>query len=128
MGVPELDDMQAVLEAALRYSMEGLENHVRQVLVDPRFGQKEPMGVFAIACRYKEVHIAAKYSTSPDFAEILCARAGAHIGWTVTEYCKKYSEAARAVTAGSNWIKDTDFAWFQCICPNSSRHPCTCVL
>jgi hypothetical protein len=62
--LPTLEDVQRLLEAAIKYDMGGLEKHVRRELVAPHFGAKDPMGVFAIVCRYKldEVQIAAKYT------------------------------------------------------------------
>lgn len=68
VGLPELDtldEVQLLLQAANKYDMEGLEEYIRKELVAPRFGEKEPLRVFAIACRYRlaeEAQIAARYT------------------------------------------------------------------
>lgn len=123
-GVPELEtleDVQAVLEAAFKYDMKGLEKHVGKVLVDPRFGEKEPMRVLAIACRYrldKEVHIAAKYTLGIPILQGSYVPELEHMSagqlQRVQEYYRKCSEATQKVTTEFEWMKNSDFTWFHC--------------
>lgn len=131
MGMPKLailEDVQAMLGAAIKYDMRGLEKHVRHVLVEPRFGEKDPMRVFAIACRYKlaeEIQEAAKYTLrlpilQRPYAAELEYITGGHIQ-RLQEYYGKCIAVAQAVGTTLHWLERWDFIWFQ-----GTSHSATC--
>ncbi|KAG6902547.1 hypothetical protein C0995_014936 [Termitomyces sp. Mi166 len=57
-----LEDVRAILKAAEKYEMKGVQEHVRETLVN-QFLEDKPVSVFAIACHYgwKEVVDQAAY-------------------------------------------------------------------
>lgn len=60
-----LEDVQSVMDAARKYEMEGVKQHMRQVLMGSVFVEKEALRVFAIACRYglkNDARLAAIYT------------------------------------------------------------------
>ncbi|KAG5654173.1 hypothetical protein H0H81_006555 [Sphagnurus paluster] len=62
-----LEDLRKVMSAALKLEMDGVQQYLRQVLVEPRFIEEEPLRVYAIACMYgwvKEARKAARNTLS----------------------------------------------------------------
>ncbi|KAF8211807.1 hypothetical protein K438DRAFT_1807989 [Mycena galopus ATCC 62051] len=49
-GFRDLDGLDGAYEAAGKYEIHGGQQHIEQVLEEPRFLEKEPHRVFAIAC------------------------------------------------------------------------------
>jgi hypothetical protein len=131
LDIATLEDVQRLLEAAIKYDMEGLEKHVRRALVAPHFGEKDPMRVFAIACRYKldeEVQIAAKYTLrlpilQRPYVPELEYITGGHIQ-RVEEYYGRCVDAAKAVAGNLKWLSRDSFVWFGRSCRNTS---CPCA-
>ncbi|EIW75083.1 hypothetical protein CONPUDRAFT_132017 [Coniophora puteana RWD-64-598 SS2] len=59
-----LEDVEQVLEGAIKYGMEGVEQQIRKLLVSPRFLDAQPLHVFAIATRLAlepEARLAARH-------------------------------------------------------------------
>ncbi|KAG5725046.1 hypothetical protein E4T56_gene12402 [Termitomyces sp. T112] len=56
------EDVRAIFQAAEKFEMKGIQNHIREALVD-EFLEDKPVSVFAIACHYgwKEVVDQAAY-------------------------------------------------------------------
>ncbi|KAF9224051.1 hypothetical protein BS17DRAFT_795615 [Gyrodon lividus] len=46
-------DIEGVLEAAVKYGMEEVEQRARGILLDPRFLEKDPLRIFSIAYRFR---------------------------------------------------------------------------
>ena len=66
-ALEELEDVCALLEAAIKYNVERVEKRVRGGLVAPHFLETDPIRVFAIACRYsllEEAKVAARATLS----------------------------------------------------------------
>ncbi|KAG5654172.1 hypothetical protein H0H81_006554 [Sphagnurus paluster] len=58
-----LRDLRMVMKAAVKFEMDGIQQHLRTLLVEPRFIEQQPLRVYAIACRYgwiKEAREAAR--------------------------------------------------------------------
>ncbi|KAG0709451.1 hypothetical protein DFH29DRAFT_231276 [Suillus ampliporus] len=63
-ALEDLDIVMSVLDAADKYDMKRVGNFIVKMIAAPRFLEKEPMRVFAIACRYRseaETLMAARY-------------------------------------------------------------------
>ncbi|KAG6841235.1 hypothetical protein C0991_000519 [Blastosporella zonata] len=59
-----LRDLRKAIRAAVKLEMEGVQKHLRNVLVELRFLESQPLQVFAITCRYgwvDEARQAARY-------------------------------------------------------------------
>ncbi|KAI0337910.1 hypothetical protein BDW22DRAFT_836363 [Trametopsis cervina] len=67
-----LDELAQVLEAACKYDVTASINHLRALLVSPRFIEKQPLRVYAIACRFdleEEAAIAAQHTLNVNLLE-----------------------------------------------------------
>jgi hypothetical protein len=120
-ALPTLEDVRAVLEAAIKYGMDRLEQRVRKVLVAPRFIDNEPMRVFGIACHFRlerEARVAAKYTLRheirqlPYVAELEDMTGGDH--HRLLEYHAECASAAKTVADDPTWIELDSFIWFNC--------------
>lgn len=66
IALPELkrlEDVEQVLQGAMKYGMEGVEQQLRKALVQPCFLEQQPLHVFAIAIRHglePEARLAAR--------------------------------------------------------------------
>lgn len=63
-ALEDLDIVMSVLDAADKYDMKRVGIFIVKMITAPRFLEKEPMRVFAIACRYRseaETLVAARY-------------------------------------------------------------------
>jgi hypothetical protein len=63
-ALEDLDIVMSVLDAADKYDMKRVGIFIVRMITAPRFLEKEPMRVFAIACRYRseaETLVAARY-------------------------------------------------------------------
>lgn len=122
-----LEDVQSLLGAAIKYEMGGLEHRVKRALVAPEFGEKEPLRVFAIACRFKlddEIQIAAKYTLRQPILERpyvveLEFITGGHLQRVQAYYARCFM-AAQGVGTNLRWLKEHSFVWFKKQCTNSS--------
>ncbi|KAH7922626.1 hypothetical protein BV22DRAFT_1094269 [Leucogyrophana mollusca] len=127
----KIGDVEQVLEAATKYAMEGVEQKVRKVLVAPRFLEKEPLRVFAIAYRYHlepEARAAAKYllrlpSLPPD-AEELGYIAPNDLAM-LDVYRRKCSQAVLGLTSNLEWVKRSQthrfYEWWTDCCHCRSK-------
>lgn len=70
--IGSLHDLQAVLEAAVKYDLECAISVLRKVLVSPHFLDTSPLRVYAIACRHdleEEAKIAARYTLNTNLLD-----------------------------------------------------------
>ncbi|EPQ58911.1 hypothetical protein GLOTRDRAFT_69926 [Gloeophyllum trabeum ATCC 11539] len=64
-----LDELAEALAVAMKYELTVAIHALRKLLVSPRFVEKEPMKVFAIACRFDlddEAKVASRHTLSTD--------------------------------------------------------------
>lgn len=124
-----LEDVHALLDAATKYSVEGVERRVKQWLVAPRFLCTDPVRVFAIACRYKlqeEAIAAAKASfrqpllRRPYGAELELITGGQL--YQLLHYHERCMAAAKTVAADFIWIERTNACWFDCGNCSKGKH------
>lgn len=108
-----LDDIQVVLEAATKYDMEPVENHIAVVLKTTSFIEEEPVRVFAVACRYKMedlARLAAKHTLKQPLSQRPNVKELQHISATALQHLHEYyfacGRAASSVARGSNfpWV------------------------
>jgi hypothetical protein len=115
-----LEDVQAVLEASIKYDMEDIQNRVQKVLVAPRFLEDElgPLRVFAIAFRYrlKDVAILAMRHTRnlpvagrPYVKELDYITVRAH--HQLIDYHWRCSTIATSLDECFNRVCNSDSAW-----------------
>ncbi|CAA7265197.1 unnamed protein product [Cyclocybe aegerita] len=50
--ISSVQQLQKVAEAAIKFEMQGVQNHLKSEIVSPRFVEAQPLRVFAIAYRY----------------------------------------------------------------------------
>jgi hypothetical protein len=122
-----LNDVQAVLEAANKYDMDGVLKRAGQALSTPKFLQTEPLRVFAIACRYRlenETRIAARSSLRVSVSSRSYMPELEHISAGALQHLLDYhfacGRAAQAVTKDLQWITRDNYTWFQFSCVNCS--------
>lgn len=63
----ELEEINALLDAAIKYNVGGVERRARRMLLGPQFLAEDPLRVFAIACRYgleEDARVAARAALS----------------------------------------------------------------
>jgi hypothetical protein len=124
-----LEDVHALLEAAIKYNMERVEGRVRGWLVAPSFLATNPVRVFAIACRHKlleEAKIAARSTLSqpildrPYGPELEFMTAGTF--YHLLQYHRKCVEAARDAATRFPRTNSNDSIWDKCsYCKQSGR-------
>jgi hypothetical protein len=116
-----LDDIQEVLRLAMKFDMQGVAQRVVQVLRAPEFMQKEPLRVFAIACRFRfedEARLAAKetlrfpVSEWKFVKELEYTSGGTH--QHLLDYFFHCCVAAGEVASCFDWITRSDYVWFTC--------------
>ncbi|TEB22006.1 hypothetical protein FA13DRAFT_1757405 [Coprinellus micaceus] len=125
-----LTELQSVIEAARKFEMDGILNHVRQnELVSPRFLEAQPVRVFAIGFMHHwvdEAKLAARYTLrhpipGPYAEELERIPAGAY--HRLQEYhqtCGIVASSRAEIAAASE--SDDRWVWLECReCPSSSR-------
>jgi hypothetical protein len=121
-----LYELQMVLKAATKLEMEGIQRHVRKVLVEPRFIESQPLRVFAIACHYGwpvEAKSAARFTlrhpANPPFVDELGLITAATY-YRLQEYHKECGRvaASRAVVLARSPAVDDDWVWMTCLTCN----------
>jgi hypothetical protein len=121
-----LYELQVVLKAATKLEMEGIQRHVRKVLVEPRFIESQPLRVFAIAYHYgwpAEAKSAARFTlrhpANPPFVDELGLITAATY-YRLQEYHKECGKIAayRAVLLARSPDVDDDWVWTRCLTCN----------
>lgn len=121
--ISSLQDLQLVIQAAMKFEMEGIQKYTRRVLVEPRFIESQPLRVFAIACRYgwaAEARKAARFTlrqpvTVPFVEELEYISAA--VFYRLQEYHRKCGEIAAATTLQLAIASspDDDRVWTTCL-------------
>lgn len=119
-------DIEAVLEAAIKYDMEKIEDTVRGLLLEPQLLNKEPFRVLLIARRFHYKQEAKAAATRllqlpPDELNLL-----ANADWKVlqglTTYRLMCSQAVQAIGNGLTWLQKEQslnfYGWWTgcCLC------------
>ncbi|KAF5373340.1 hypothetical protein D9615_007387 [Tricholomella constricta] len=116
-----LRDLRAVMKTAVKFEMEGIQRHIRTVLLEPRFIETQPLRVYAIACRYswaEEARAAAWYTLrytadTPLIEELELISAGTY--HRLLRYRKECGHvAASEVAALSVWNPNSSWRWDEC--------------
>ncbi|RDB23797.1 hypothetical protein Hypma_008966 [Hypsizygus marmoreus] len=116
-----LEKLIDVREAATKYGMDGVENHIRGKFVDERFIRKEPLRMYAITLRHSletEVRMAARATLRLPilgrqyFEELECITAGDYHRLQV--YHVQCAEAASKVAKSLEWMTEERYIWFEC--------------
>ncbi|KIM90357.1 hypothetical protein PILCRDRAFT_812095 [Piloderma croceum F 1598] len=132
VGPPELgalENVHGLLEAAIKYNVEGVEKRVRGWLVAPRFLADNPLRVFAIACRYKfveEAKVAARSTlsklilTGPYGPELEFMTAGKF--FHLLQYHAQCIRVAKSVATSMSGVP-AGYVWNKCsYCNRTSYH------
>jgi len=117
-----LEEVQSTLEMMRKYVVGEVQKRLVKVLISPKFIEKEPVRVFAIACRYKlevEARLAAKYSLGHDlFGEFSTdlEHISAATYHRLLEYRKSCGIAAYTLTTDLQWVPAIwkNFRWYHC--------------
>lgn len=113
----DVEEINALLEAAIKYNVERVEKRARRMLLGPRFLAVDPLRVFAIACRLgleEDARVAARatlnqsifkrpYGPELDFvtARKLCQ---------LEEYRMECIAAARKAVDNQSWLDGLPFS------------------
>ncbi|OAX40160.1 hypothetical protein K503DRAFT_715035 [Rhizopogon vinicolor AM-OR11-026] len=130
-NLEDMDEIEEVLEAAMKYGMEDVEESVRKIMVAPSLVERNPLGLFAIACRHgfePEARTAARYSLHhplPTHDNITITRLPENITQGLAEYRSRCSHAARTLCDNLDWLKHSQthsfHEWWTSCCPCDSR-------
>ena len=125
LDVPSVDTLaqvQAVLEAALKYDMKTrrVEKQPKEWLVEPKFMETEPVRVLMIACRYRlqeEFTVATMFSLGRQILEEVDEADLDHMTgrqlFRLLQHHKKCAAAVKGILTDFGWI-ERPFCWFTC--------------
>lgn len=115
-----LEDVQALLDSAIKYSVKRAEKKARECLIAPRFINSAAMRVLAIACRYRlqeEVKVAAMSSFNRPLPEQIIEGDLEYITSTqlfrLMQYHERCAAAVKIVATDFSWIQRT-YVWEGC--------------
>ena len=131
---PHLQDVvevEEVLEAAVKYGMEEVEQKVRRVLLEPSILEKEPLHVFAISYRFRyesEARAAAKcllrQPTPPADSTTLKYVSQGDLR-SLAAYRTKCAQAVLALGNNLSWLQEKEsygfFKWWTNCCMCTQR-------
>lgn len=128
LPLSSLSDFQMVTEAAVKFEMEGVQKHLRQEIVAPRFIESQPLRVFAIALRYgweTQGREAARYTlrhslSAPFVAELEYISAAAYHRLQEYHWTCGQVGSSRVLVHIMNADPDDGWVWFTCqACPRA---------
>jgi len=123
-----LDQLQSVAEAASKFEMEGIQNHLKKELISPRFIESQPLRVFAIAYRYawdevarKAARFTLRHPLNVPFVNELQYISGATF-YKLQEYHRICGEVAssRVLLQPALMEREESWAWVTCNKPTDS--------
>ncbi|KAJ7642784.1 hypothetical protein DFH06DRAFT_1214437 [Mycena polygramma] len=118
---PTIESVLAVLSAAIKYAMDGVEREVRTALIDPLFVEPNPLRVFAVAVKHgldNEAKICARSTLrlpvlgmkyTPELDQIT---AGTY--HRLQEYHVRCGIAAQRIGQDARWVSSETYVWFEC--------------
>lgn len=126
-----IKEVEEVLEAAMKYGMEAVEERVRKAMVAPSLLERNSLSLFAIAYRHGlelEAKTAARYSLhrpAPTHNNIPTSCLPENIMQGLVEYRSRCSHAARTLCDNLDWLKESQthsfYEWWTNCCPCDSR-------
>ncbi|KAL0578931.1 hypothetical protein V5O48_003079 [Marasmius crinis-equi] len=123
-AVETLDELATVLEAAVKYDFLAAIQHLRTILVEPRFLTTAPLRVFAIAWRYDfqdEIESAAKHTLNTDILSVPLTDDLKYI--TAHTFRRLIDLHRRRASAAHNLLKlPHDIKCPQCNCYGAARY------
>jgi hypothetical protein len=136
LDVPSVDTLtqvQAVLEAALKYDMKRVEKQAKEWLIEPKFVEAEPVRVLVIACRYRfqeEFTVATMFSLGRQIHEEVDEKELDHMTgrqfFRLLQYHNKCAAAVKGVATDFGWIETrrpgVPFCWFECQSCSSAQN------
>jgi len=127
----DVKDLEQVLEAAIKYGMQEVEERVRKAIVAPPLLESNLLGLFAIACRYgfeTEAKTVARHSLhhpAPTHETTAASRLPDNVIQCLSDYRSKCSHAARTLCDNLEWLKKTQthsfYEWWTSCCRCDSR-------
>lgn len=130
-GLEDMNDVEEVLEAAMKYGMEDVEERVRKAMVAPSLLESNPVHVLAIACRFglvPEAKAAARYSlrhTASTQDALTTARLPDNVIQGLVMYRSRCSQAAKTLCDNLDWLKQSQtysfYEWWTNCCPCNSK-------
>ncbi|KAG1737177.1 hypothetical protein EDB19DRAFT_1718932 [Suillus lakei] len=130
-SLEDMNDVEEVLEAAMKYGMEDVEERVRKAMVAPSLLESNPVHILAIACRYglePEARTAAKcslYHPAPTQDILTITRLPNNVIQSLVTYRSKCSQAARTLCDNLDWLKQSQthsfYEWWTNCCPCNSK-------
>ncbi|KAG2345769.1 hypothetical protein BDR05DRAFT_960038 [Suillus weaverae] len=130
-SMEDMNDVEEVLEAAMKYGMEEVEERVRKAMVAPSLLESKPMHILAIACRFglePEARTAAKYSlhhTAPTRDTLVAACLPNNVIQGLVAYRSRCGQAARTLCDNLDWLKQSQthsfYEWWTNCCPCNSK-------
>ena len=126
----ELEDVQSLLDVAMKYNVERAEKKATEWLFAPRFLEQDPVRVFTIACHHRmkeKALVAAKSTLGRPILERPYGRELEYISggqlYCLLQYHKKITEATTKVAAKPfTWIKQFDWYRYCPSCGTASIH------
>lgn len=115
------EEVDMLLAAAIKYNMERVEKWLRGRLISSPFIDRDPVRVFAVACRFRlreEAEIAAKHAARQPILERpygpeLEYMTGGQL-YQLQRYQAECHNAVKKVATSFEWIDRGYFVWFQC--------------
>ncbi|KAJ6619904.1 hypothetical protein B0H10DRAFT_2023991 [Mycena sp. CBHHK59/15] len=118
---PTVERVLALLTAARKYAMDGIERQLGTQLVDTRFLESQPLRIFALAMKH-ELHAEARVCAKQTLKVPLLGRdyipeleqitAGAY--HRLQDYHIKCGLVAHDVANNVKWITRDNWVWFEC--------------
>ncbi|KAG1880571.1 hypothetical protein C8R48DRAFT_168877 [Suillus tomentosus] len=130
-GLEDINDVEQVLEAAMKYGMEDVEERVRKAMVSPSLLESNPVRVLAIACRFSlepEARTAARYSlhhTAPTHDSLAAEHLPHNVIQGLVAYRSRCGQEARTLCDNLDWLKKSQthsfYEWWTNCCPCDSK-------
>ncbi|KAG2137605.1 uncharacterized protein EDB93DRAFT_760088 [Suillus bovinus] len=130
-GLEDINDVEQVLEAAMKYGMEDVEERVRKAMVAPSLLESNPVRILAVACRFglrTEASIAARYSllhTAPTHDSLAAEHLPSDVIQGLVAYRSRCGQAARTLCDNLDWLKRSQtysfYEWWTNCCPCDSK-------
>ncbi|KAG0709452.1 hypothetical protein DFH29DRAFT_888608 [Suillus ampliporus] len=129
-SLEDMNDVEEVLGAAMKYGMEEVEERVRKAMFTPPLLESNPERLFAIACRYglgPEARTAARYSLHRPAStqDLAIARLPDDVMQGLAAYRSRCSHAAKTLCNNLDWLKKSQthsfYEWWTNCCPCDSK-------
>lgn len=122
-----LDEIVGILRAALKYDLDVIARRMKQLLLQPKFLESDPVRIYAIACHLKlreHAEFAARYSLRTPILEHPSKALEMISGLEyhrLLVYHKQCGELASSVVANLDLLPRSSYVWYKCrhsTCPS----------